>query len=49
MTVSAKMILDSISPDGIRIRTMQLRYPKFIHGEAKTHRVIRMNDACGSI
>lgn len=40
MTISAKIIADSISPDGIRLTTMLLRYPRFIHAEAKTHRVM---------
>lgn len=45
MTISAKIILDSVGEHSPRLTTMQLRYPKFIHGEAKTHRVIRINDA----
>lgn len=44
MTITAKIIADSISPQGIRLSTLQLRYPKFIHGEAKTHRVMRIGD-----
>jgi thymidylate synthase ThyX len=43
MTISAKIIADSISPKGIRLTTMQLRYPKFIHGEFMTHRVFSRN------
>lgn len=44
MIISAKIIVDSISsPDGIRLTTMQLRYPKFIHGELMTHRVFSRN------
>lgn len=43
-TITAKIIADSISPDNIRLTTMQLRYPKCIHGEAKTHRQIRIAD-----
>ncbi len=43
MTISAKMIADSISPNNIRISTLQLRYPKFIHGELMTHRVFSRN------
>jgi hypothetical protein len=43
MTISAKMILDSVSPIGIRICTLELRYPKFIHGEVMTHRVFSRN------
>lgn len=43
MTISAKVIADSISPQGIRLTTLQLRYPKFIHGEFMTHRVFSRN------
>lgn len=39
----AKVVLDSISPEGNRIVTMQLRYPRFIHGEVMTHRVFSRN------
>lgn len=44
MTITARVIADSVSPQGIRLTTLQLRYPKFIHGEAKTHRQIRISD-----
>lgn len=44
MTIATKVVADSVSPQGIRLTTLQLRYPKFIHGEAKTHRVIRIAD-----
>jgi thymidylate synthase ThyX len=43
MTISAKIITDSFSPDNVRLTTMQLRYPKFIHGEFMTHRVFSRN------
>lgn len=43
MTISAKIVADSVSPQGIRLTTMQLRYPKFIHGEFMTHRVFSRN------
>lgn len=43
MTISAIVIADSISPAHIRLTTMQLRYPKFIHGEFMTHRVFSRN------
>jgi hypothetical protein len=43
MTQEAKIIADSISPDGIRLTTMQLRYPKMIHSEFMTHRVFSRN------
>jgi thymidylate synthase ThyX len=43
MTITATVIADSISPGGKRITTLQLRYPKFIHGEFMTHRVFSRN------
>lgn len=43
MTISAKIIADSISPQGIRLTSLELRYPKFIHGELMTHRVFSRN------
>lgn len=43
MTIAASIIADSISPDGHRITTMQLRYPRFIHAEFMTHRVFSRN------
>lgn len=46
MTITAKVIahsrVDVGTPDLI---TLQLRYPRFIHAEAKTHRLIRIDDA----
>lgn len=43
MTIEAKIIADSESPDGIRLTTFQLRYPRFIHAELMTHRVFSRN------
>lgn len=43
MTIEAKIVADSISPDGIRLTTFQLRYPRFIHAELMTHRVFSRN------
>jgi hypothetical protein len=45
MTISAKIICDSRSPTGERITTMQVRYPRFIHGELMTHRVFSRNSS----
>lgn len=45
MTVSAKVIKDSISPDGVRITTLELEYPRIIHSELMTHRVFSRNSA----
>ena len=42
-TIIAKVIADSISPQGVRLTTMQLRYPRFIHAELMTHRVFSRN------
>lgn len=43
MTISAKVVADSVSEAGKRLTTLQLRYPKFIHGEFMTHRVFSRN------
>lgn len=43
MTIEAKVIADSLSRDGIRLITMQLRYPRFIHAEFMTHRQFSRN------
>lgn len=43
MTISAKVILDSVSSNDIRLTTLQLRYPRMIHSEFMTHRVFSRN------
>lgn len=43
MTIEAKVILDSISPAGIRLTTMQLKYARLLHAEYMTHRVFSRN------
>lgn len=43
MTITAQIIADSISPEGIRLTTLQLRYPRFIHSEFLTHRTFSRN------
>lgn len=43
MTISAAVIADSITEEGVRLTTMQLRYPRFIHAEFMTHRVFSRN------
>lgn len=40
MKISATMICDSIGTNGKRLPTMHLQYPRFIHAEAKTHRIL---------
>lgn len=42
-TISAEMILDSCSPEGVRLSTLKLRYPRFIHSEFMTHRTMSRN------
>lgn len=41
--ISAKIIADSVNPIGIRITTFVLTYPRFIHSEFMTHRMISRN------
>lgn len=43
--ISARVIQDSISEAGIRITTMELVYPRFIHSEFMTHRMLSRNAA----
>ncbi|NQZ53290.1 MAG: FAD-dependent thymidylate synthase [Piscirickettsiaceae bacterium] len=43
--ISAKIIADSINSNGDRIRTVQLRYHRYIHGELMTHRLFSRNAA----
>lgn len=38
-----KVIEDSISRNEVRLTTMQLRYPRFVHSEFMTHRVFSRN------
>jgi hypothetical protein len=43
--INAKVILDSISRDNVRITTLELEYPRFIHSELMTHRMLSKNCA----
>jgi thymidylate synthase ThyX len=43
MTITATVVADSVSPAGIRLTTLQLRYPRFVHAEFMTHRVFSRN------
>ena len=42
-TITAKVIEDSIAENGVRLTTLQLCYPRFIHAEFMTHRVFSRN------
>lgn len=43
MTITAKVIEDSIADNGKSLITLQLMYPRFIHAEFMTHRVFSRN------
>jgi hypothetical protein len=43
--ISAKVVADSVSPEGQRITTFELEYPRFIHSEFMTHRLFSRNAA----
>lgn len=43
--ITAKVICDSVSPDGVRITTLEIEYPRFIHGEFMTHRTLSKNSS----
>jgi hypothetical protein len=43
MTVTAKVICDSVSPEGVRLTTLHCRYPRMVHGEVMTHRAFSRN------
>lgn len=45
MTITAKVIEDSITPAGARLTTLELEYPRFFHAEFMTHRVFSRNAA----
>lgn len=43
--ITARVVADSISPDGIRMTTMEIEYPRFILAELNTHRMLSKNSA----
>lgn len=45
MAYSAKVILDSVADNGCRLTTMEVSYPRIIHAELMTHRVMSRNAA----
>lgn len=45
--IRADVLGNSVGPDGPPLLTFKLRYPKFIHGECKTHRLLRLGDEGG--
>lgn len=45
MSITAKIVADSVSYKGRRLTTFVLHYPRFIHAELMTHRVFSRNAA----
>jgi hypothetical protein len=43
MSYNANVILDSVSPAGVRLTTMELSFPKYLFGEFNTHRALSKN------
>lgn len=43
MTITAKIVADSIAPSGVRLTTFVVSYPRFIHSELMTHRDFSRN------
>jgi hypothetical protein len=45
MAYEAKIILDSVGPNGARLTTFELSYPRIVHAELMTHRIFSRNSA----
>jgi hypothetical protein len=45
MPYEARIILDSVGPNGARLTTFELSYPRFVHAELLTHRTFSRNSA----
>lgn len=45
MKISAKIVADSINPQGDRLTTMLVTFPRFILAELNTHRILSKNSA----
>ena len=43
MSYEVKILADSIGPNGVRLTTFQLKYPRYIHSEMMTHRLFSRN------
>jgi hypothetical protein len=43
--ISARVLQDSISPEGVRFITLEIEYPRFILAELNTHRMLSKNSA----
>lgn len=45
MAYAAKVLRDSVSPDGVRLTTMEVTFPRIVLAEFNTHRVFSRNSA----
>jgi thymidylate synthase ThyX len=45
MTHTAKILADSVSPDGVRLTTFEVTHPRIILAEVNTHRMFSRNSA----
>lgn len=45
MGFAAKVVQDSVSPNGVRLTTMEARFPRIILAELNTHRMFSRNSA----
>jgi thymidylate synthase ThyX len=45
MGYSARVLLDSLSPAGVRLTTLEVTFPRFVLSEFNTHRVMSRNSA----
>lgn len=45
MSYRAEILADSVSPDGVRLTTLQVTFPRFILAEVNTHRMLSRNSA----
>jgi len=43
--ITARVLADSVSPEGQRMTTMEIEYPRFILAELNTHRMLSKNSA----
>lgn len=43
--ITAKVVCDSVSEQGVRLTTFEIEYPRFIHGEFMTHRTLSKNSS----
>ncbi|HEY3674974.1 MAG TPA: FAD-dependent thymidylate synthase [Candidatus Tumulicola sp.] len=45
MAYAARVVLDSLSPAGVRLTTLEVTFPRFVLAEFNTHRVFSRNSA----